>query len=80
VTVWQAAARHRGLSPRPVVVWFLALIGYGVLDETTQPLAGRSCELGDWLADVSGAVLGMLLMTLCVLCALRMEANAKTPA
>ncbi len=38
----------------------VALIGatYGVIDEWTQPLMGRNCELLDWVCDVSGVVLG----------------------
>jgi VanZ family protein len=34
------------------------LAGYGALDELTQPLVGRDCELLDWCADASGIVLG----------------------
>lgn len=29
---------------------------YGAIDEWTQLLVGRSCELNDWLADASGAI------------------------
>jgi VanZ family protein len=29
---------------------------YGAMDEVTQPLVGRSCELYDWLADAAGAI------------------------
>jgi len=31
---------------------------YGAFDEWTQPLVGRSCELKDWVSDVSGIILG----------------------
>ena len=36
---------------------YLVAIGmaYGAIDERTQLFVGRSCELGDWLADVAGA-------------------------
>ena len=29
---------------------------YGAMDEVTQPLVGRSCELYDWFADAAGAL------------------------
>jgi VanZ family protein len=40
----------------------VAIVGaaYGAIDELTQPLVGRSCELLDWASDVSGIVLGSL--------------------
>jgi len=41
----------------------LIVLSYGVLDEWTQPLFGRSLELthrvGDWLADMAGAGVAM---------------------
>jgi VanZ family protein len=30
-----------------------------LLDEISQPLFGRSCELRDWIADVVGGVAGL---------------------
>jgi len=38
--------------------WMGVLIAFGALDEITQPLVGRSAQLGDWLADAAG-VLGV---------------------
>ena len=40
------------------------VIGYGLLDEFTQPLTGRDFEWLDWAADIGGAVCGTLLATL----------------
>ena len=39
----------------------------GVVDELTQLLPGinRQCEFWDWLADVAGAVCGLLVWHLC---------------
>jgi VanZ family protein len=34
---------------------------YGAFDEITQIPVGRSCELLDWLADVVGVAVGVLL-------------------
>ena len=32
---------------------------YGVLDELTQTLVGRSADVADWLADMVGATVGI---------------------
>lgn len=37
------------------------VLAYGVLDETTQPLFHRNCELGDWLADAAGVAAAMVV-------------------
>lgn len=45
--------------------WITVLIAsvYGILDELHQMLVpGRSAELLDWLADFSGALLGVLII------------------
>ena len=39
----------------------LVLAAYGAIDERSQPWVGRTCSLGDWIADVAGAVLGVLV-------------------
>jgi VanZ family protein len=41
------------------VVLVIAL--YGTFDEITQPLVGRSRELLDWLADLTGALTATML-------------------
>jgi len=40
----------------------VAIIGasYAAIDELTQPLIGRNCELLDWLCDAGGVILGSL--------------------
>ena len=35
---------------------------YGALDEQTQPLTGRTCDLRDWYADTVGAVGAVTVM------------------
>lgn len=40
------------------ILWTL-VIGFGALDELSQPLFGRSCDLFDWLADAAGAAIGI---------------------
>ena len=51
---WQAAGRS---AARSAVVWFAVLSGYAAIDELLQTLVGRSCTLGDWLADTTGVAL-----------------------
>jgi VanZ family protein len=44
---------RRGLGVAAAAVALAAIIG--ALDEWTQPYAGRTCDLFDWLADTAGA-------------------------
>lgn len=34
---------------------------YATLDELTQPLTGRFCDIWDWVADVIGAIAGVVM-------------------
>lgn len=45
-------------------ITFLAILTsvYGILDELHQLLIpGRSCDIGDWFADVIGVILGLII-------------------
>lgn len=55
--IWRA--RLRPLSFGTVAILWLLIAGYGIFDEITQPLVGRDCELGDWIADIVGAAIGL---------------------
>jgi VanZ family protein len=57
-TTWQLAAGV--LIGRHLVLVWLAVALYGVLDEVTQLLVGRDCSIGDWAADVLGAAAGLV--------------------
>jgi VanZ family protein len=64
LAVLSVRAVGRGLPCRvtPRVAWLALVIagGYGVFDEIHQLFVpGRSGDLFDWFADVSGAVLGI---------------------
>lgn len=37
---------------------------YGAMDELTQPLSGRTCDVNDWLADLAGAAAGVAMFWL----------------
>jgi VanZ family protein len=43
------------------IVLLIAAI-YGAIDEQTQKFVGRHCDLHDWLADMTGALIGVALM------------------
>lgn len=45
--------------PRNAGRLLLAFAAWGALDELSQAWAGRDGEVGDWLANVAGTVLGM---------------------
>jgi VanZ family protein len=48
--------RARGRAPAlAAMLTIAAVIVSGALDEWTQPLTGRTCDLLDWCADVAGA-------------------------
>ncbi len=39
------------------------VLAYAALDEWTQPLTGRSCDIYDWLADVVGVVIAISVLS-----------------
>lgn len=47
------------LGARGAVGVLVAAMAIGALDEVTQPLVGRSCDLFDWVSDTLGACLGV---------------------
>lgn len=47
----------------PLFVIAMAM-AYGAIDERTQPMFGRDCELGDWIADALGAVSAAVVLLL----------------
>lgn len=53
--VWMSRPGRRWPAIRVLAVVF----AYGAVDEWTQPLVGRSCELRDWLADATGAAVAV---------------------
>lgn len=43
-----------------IVLTLLLVAAYGAIDELTQPFVGRTTDLWDFIADLAGAVLGVL--------------------
>ncbi len=60
LTLWRLGPRDRRSPALEAALWFLALASYAMVDELTQPLVGRTAELSDWIADLTGGALGML--------------------
>ncbi len=54
LSAWQGPLGWRKLA------MVIGIVGaYGALDETTQPLFGRTCDWYDWVADLQGCLLGI---------------------
>jgi VanZ family protein len=56
MAAWPVGRRS---AARSAVVWLAVLSSYAAVDELLQPLVGRSCTLGDWLADTAGVALAV---------------------
>jgi VanZ family protein len=57
-------ARREWRIARVAAVVLLVAAVYGILDETTQTLVGRTSDIADWLADMAGATVGTLAATI----------------
>lgn len=63
---WFAVRGNRKVSWRKAAVWWILLVvvWYGVVDELLQKfVAGRSCDVRDFVADVGGTVAGLVLFS-----------------
>ena len=63
LSIWVLAASRPRLMGTTILAAYAGLLAYGAIDEWTQPLVNRSCELSDWIADAAGAALGVLLVS-----------------
>jgi VanZ family protein len=54
-----AHGRHDGSAARRTTGWVVVLSAYACIDELLQPLSGRTCQLGDWIANVVGLLMGV---------------------
>lgn len=52
----------RTASARTLVFWAIIYLGYGALDELTQPITGRHSDLDDWLFDALGVALATIVL------------------
>lgn len=60
VTIWRIAGGGARIGLRTAAGWFLGLVAYGLFDEVTQELVGRTFQWTDWAADGAGAAVGVL--------------------
>ena len=59
---WAAWRLGRRLDLRWATRWWLIYAIYAAADELLQPLFSRHCQLSDWIADVTGAALALVLV------------------
>ncbi|QDV90949.1 hypothetical protein RAS2_20340 [Phycisphaerae bacterium RAS2] len=64
VSIWRGLTVGRRYPMKSALAWLVGLMAYGAVDEWTQPIMGRSCELYDWVADVFGAIVGIAIILL----------------
>jgi len=69
--LWVTLLAHRRARWGVLVVLPL----YAALDEITQPLVGRTASIGDWLADVGGVGLAVLVCEASLLALRRIRAR-----
>jgi VanZ family protein len=58
-TTWRATARAGHF--RQLFWTWVAVAVFGTLDELTQIPVGRDCDFWDWIADATGAAVGLLI-------------------
>lgn len=62
MAVWQVLPAQRMPERQRIWAVFLVVLAYAAIDELTQPLVGRDCELLDWVADALGATAGIAFL------------------
>ncbi len=63
--LWFAVSPDQKVVWRKAVVWwvFIALNGYGAVDELLQGFTGRNCDVMDIVADIAGMFTGLILFS-----------------
>ena len=65
--LWSAISPYKKVIWRKATVWWvlLVIVWYGVIDELLQGcIAGRSCDIRDFFADLAGTFTGLILLSL----------------
>lgn len=60
LTFWTVRPAGRGFWWKILLV----ILVYGALDEWTQPLTHRDCDIRDWICDGTGAAVAVAMLTL----------------
>jgi hypothetical protein len=63
---WHTISPFERVNWRKTKVWLIlgAMVWYGAIDEYLQGRIGRNADVGDFLADLAGAVLGLVILTI----------------
>ncbi len=63
--LWFAVSPDQKAVWRKAVVWwvFIALTGYGAVDELLQGFTGRNCDVMDIIANIAGVFTGLILLS-----------------
>ena len=64
LAAWRFIVERKPPRIRIICCWFLVFAAYAMVDETTQPLVGRTFEWLDLAADTLGALAGLVAATL----------------
>lgn len=60
--LWTLAVRRRWhVGPMLFFGAWVAILGYALFDESTQPIVGRDFEWGDVAADAIGSLIGIVI-------------------
>ncbi|MBN2456508.1 MAG: VanZ family protein [Sedimentisphaerales bacterium] len=63
--LWFSISPDKKANWRKAAVWWIlfAVVWYGVIDEVLQGYVGRSCDVTDFLANLAGTLLGLILFS-----------------
>jgi VanZ family protein len=63
--LWFAISPNKKVNWRKSAVWWVlfVVVWYGVVDEWLQGYVGRTCDVTDFLADLVGALAGLILFS-----------------
>ena len=64
--LWFAISPNRKVNWRRAAAWWVLFVmaGYGVVDEWLQGYVGRNPNIKDFLADLAGAMTGLILLSI----------------
>ncbi|MDD5063964.1 MAG: VanZ family protein [Phycisphaerae bacterium] len=63
--LWFAISPDKKVNWRRAAVWWVlfVVVWYGVVDEVLQKYVGRSCDVMDFIADLTGTLAGLVLFS-----------------
>ncbi len=75
---WAIPTRQK--YPWAHVIWaFLLAMTYGAIDEFTQIPVGRTADVYDWIADTTGALIGVVVYSIARKVLIRLYRSQPTP-